>query len=283
MMRTLLVLALLSASPVAAQHSHAMQHDMPSAPDAPPIGPPPPGALSGPEHAADTVFPPEVMAKARAQTIAAHGDVRTHFILIDRLEWAGRAGADLARLSSEGRFGGDSNRLWLKADAETHPGNGGASAELQMLYGRAIHPYWDIEAGIRQDLGPGPDRTHAVLGLHGLAPYWFEVSATAFLSTKGELTAEVGASYDQRITNRLILEPWAELSLAAQDITDLGTASGLTEGELGLRLRHEIVPEFAPYVGVSLERKLGQTASLAKAAGEATGGWSVLLGVRAWF
>lgn len=53
--------------------------------------------------------------------------------------------------------------------------------------------------------------------------------------------------------------------------------------ETGLRLRYEIAREFAPYLGVGYEAKIGQTADIAKAAGEDPDGLAMLLGVRAWF
>ena len=64
---------------------------------------------------------------------------------------------------------------------------------------------------------------------------------------------------------------------------DLGIGAGLSSVETGLRLRYEFVPEFAPYIGVGYERKIGNTADFARAEGEDVGGWSALVGVRTWF
>src|SRR5690606_7160807 len=130
--------------------------------------------------------------------------------------------------------------------------------EVQALYSRAIGPYFDLQAGVRHDIRPSPSRAYAVLGVEGLAPYWFEVEAHAFLSDKGDLFARVGASYDQLITQRLVIQPRAELNAAAQDAA--GVAGGLTDAALGVRLRYEVRREFAPYIGVSYERKIGGTA-----------------------
>src|SRR3546814_3986932 len=96
----------------------------------------------------------------------------------------------------------------------------------------------DLQAGVRQDL-TGPERTHAVIGVQGLAPNMFEVDGAAFLSTRGDLTARVEAELDQRITQRLILQPRAEVNLSAQDIPELGVGAGLDSVELGVRLRYE--------------------------------------------
>jgi copper resistance protein B len=122
-----------------------------------------------------------------------------------------------------------------------------------------------------------------VAGIEGLAPYWFEVGGALFLSDKGDLLARVEASYDQRITQRLILQPNAELNFAAQDVPELGIGSGLSDIELGLRLRYEFVPEFAPYVGVNWERKTGDSARYAREDGEGVSAASLVAGIQFWF
>ena len=155
-------------------------------------------------------------------------------------------------------------------------------AEIQALYSRAIGPFFDLQAGVRFD--PEPDsRTHLVLGVAGLAPYMFHVDGALFLSDRGDLTARVEAEYDQKITQALILQPRIEAEFAAQDIPERDIGAGATKVEPGLRLRYEIAREFAPYIGIEYEAKLGETADIARAGGEDPDGFKVLLGVRAWF
>ena len=249
-----------------------------------PVAPPPAAARSGPENAADTVFDPAVMAaKRQTALIAEHGGMTTGRILIDRLEVQARKGRDGYAWEGDAWFGGDYDKLWLKSEGEGDIRGRLGSAEVQALWSRAIRPFFDLQVGVRHDIRPQPDRTHLAVGIQGLAPYWFEIDAAAFLSTKGDLTARVEAEYDQRITNRLFLQPRVELDLAAQDVPEVGVGSGLSAAELGLRLRYQFVPEFAPYVGVGYERSFGDTARFARSAGEDVGGWSFLLGLRAWF
>ena len=150
------------------------------------------------------------------------------------------------------------------------------------LWSRAIAPFFDFQAGVRQDL-TGPERTHAVIGIQGLMPYRFEVDAAAFVSTKGDVTARIEGELDQRITQRLILQPRAELALSAQDIPELGIGAGLDRIEAGLRLRYEFAREFAPYVGVSQEWRIGDSADFARAAGEDPSVTNYVVGVRFWF
>lgn len=257
-------------------------HQMPAV-AGPPVAPPPPGALSGPDHAADALYPPGSMARARAAVYAEHGGHKGGTFLIDRLETGFSSRGETLNWDAQGWYGTDEHRLWLKTEGEAGWADGLEGGEVQLLYGRPINPWWTLQLGARQDFGPGPSPTHAVLGLQGLAPYWFELDAALFLSTDGDLTAGVEAEYDQRVTNRLILQPRAEMEFAFQDVPGLGLGSGLTSVEIGARLRYEFVPEFAPYVGVELERKLGRTARFARDDDRSTGGWAVLLGLRAWF
>ena len=194
-----------------------------------------------------------------------------------------RDSGDTLGWDAQGWYGTDEHRVWLKTDGEAQRGEGLTGGSAQLLYGRPLNPWWTMELGVRQDFGPGKSPTHAVLGIQGLARYWFELDAALFLSTRGDLTAGVNAEYDQRITNKLILQPRAAIEVAFQDVPGLRLGAGPTALELGARLRYEIVPEFAPFVGVQLERKLGRTARFARDDGDDTGGWAFLVGVRAWF
>ena len=156
-------------------------------------------------------------------------------------------------------------------------------AELQLLYSRAIARFWDLQAGIRQDFRPRPTRTYGVFGVQGLAPQWFEVDVAAFVSDEGDVSARALAEYDLFVTQRLILQPLGELNFALQDVPELGVGSGLNSVELGLRLRYEIEREFAPYVGVSWTRLMGDTEDFARAEGENVEPLSLVAGIRVWF
>ena len=258
---------------------HAMGEEVPG----PPVAPPPPGALSGPAHAADALFGQEAMAEAREELRREHGSIVTSKILIDQLEARIRNGRDGYFLNAEAWYGGDIDKLWLKSEIEGEFGRSPEHAEVQALWSRAISPWWNLQAGVRYDFRPDPERAHLVLGIEGLAPYWFEIDAAAFVSHKGDVTARFEAEYDQRLTQKLILQPRVEFDLAAQDVPEIGIGSGLSNAEAGLRLRYEIMPEFAPYVGVAYERAFGETADFRRAAGGKAGGWNLLVGVRAWF
>ena len=207
----------------------------------------------------------------------------TYKFLVDQLEARIRNGRDGYRWDAQGWIGGDIDKLWLKTEGEGAFGEAVEEAEIQALWSHAIDPWFDLQAGIRHDLRPDPERTHFVLGVQGLAPYWFEVDAAALLSNKGDVTARIEAEYDLRLTQKLILQPRVEFDLSAQDVPELGIGSGLSSGEIGARLRYEVRPEFTPYVGIEYERAFGDTADFRRTAAEEAGGWSLLVGLRTWF
>jgi len=274
----------MGAAQAEAADPHA-GHNMAAAAEAPdpPAGPPPPGALTGPAHAADTAFPAERMDEARAIFRREHGAIRAHSVLIDLLETRIQNGRDGYAWDAQAWYGGAINRLWIKTEGEGEFGERPERAEVQALWSRALDPWFNLQAGIRYDFRPDPQRGYLVVGIEGLAPYWFEVDGALFLSDRGDLSARFEGEYDLRITQRLILQPRLELDLALQNDRAIGVGSGLSNAEAGLRLRYEIVPEFAPYIGVQYERAFGNTADFRRAAGEGAGGWSLLLGVRTWF
>jgi len=223
------------------------------------------------------------MAEAEARMMGAHGGATYHQILFNLAEYQARRGHNGYRWSGEAWVGGDLDRLVIKSEGEGSFHGRLESGDLQALYSRTIDPYWNLQAGVRQSVGFGPDRPYAVLSIEGLAPYWLEVEGSFFLSSKGDLLGRAEVYYDQRLTQRLILQPRAELNFAAQDVRENRIGGGLSDVELGLRLRYEIRRELAPYVGISWERRVGGTARLARAAGEDAASSSLVAGIRFWF
>lgn len=267
----------MPAAPAAPADPHAA-HRAPAAPRA--ANQPPPPVPT--DHPADRIFGADRMAAARETLRREHGVMTWATVMVETAEYRPSSKADGYAWEGRISLGGDIDRALLKTEGESE-GHGLEQAEIQALWSHAIGPYFDLQAGVRQDFEPRPRRTYAVLGVEGLAPYWFDVEAHAFLSDKGDLSARLEGSYDLRLTQRLILEPRAEANLAAQDVRALGVGAGLSDVELGLRLRYAITPEFAPYVGVNWSRKLGDTADFARAAGDDPDDTRVVFGLRAWF
>ena len=212
-------------------------------------------------------------------------DQQVHkFFLIDRLEYGDVDGTNNYLWDAQGWIGGDYNKLWLKTEGEG-PMRGGSpeDTEFQALYSRTISPFWSAQAGLRYDINPNPDRGFAVLGLQGLAPYWLETDLAAFVSEDGDASLRGEFEYELLLTQKLILQPRAEINVAVQDVPAYGIGSGLNNTEMGLRLRYEFMREFAPYIGVRWEQTYGDTKDMARAEGEATSSTAFVVGLRAWY
>ena len=245
-----------------------------------PAGNAPPPQLPT-DNAADAVYGDQAMDMGRHHLHEFHGGQRLFQALVNVAEYQFRKGRDGFEWDAEGWYGGDIHRLWVKSEGEGEFGRSLEKAEVQALYSRAFDPYFNWQVGLRYDFKPS--RVYAAVGIEGLAPSFFDVEGAIFLSNKGELMARAEGNYDQRITQRLILQPRAEVSFAAQNSRELGVGAGLSDAEIGLRLRYDIRREFAPYVGVQYRRAFGRTRDYLRDEGEDAGSWSLLSGIRMWF
>ncbi|PHS28778.1 MAG: copper resistance protein CopB [Robiginitomaculum sp.] len=207
-----------------------------------------------------------------------------NFFQVDRAEFVLGQGNTRYLWDTQGWIGTDYQKLWVKFEGEGDFNSRLEGAELQGLYSRMIAPFFDFQAGIRQDVGPDiKPTTYAVVGIQGLAPQWFEVDSAIFLSEDGDFTARIEAEYEVFFTQRLIGQPRAEVNFAAQDVQALGIGAGLSTVELGFRLRYEIKREFAPYIGVAWQSAVGDTADFRRLAGEHASSTSFVAGIRLWF
>ncbi len=207
---------------------------------------------------------------------------RFTFLLVDRLEYAAQPGPNVRNWDAQGWVGGDRNKFWFKTEGEDEAGGGTERAELQLLYARRIAPFWHAQAGIRREGRPGSWSNAGVLGIQGLAPYWFEVEAMLFAERKG-LAARLELETDLLLTQKLILQPRLESQVSGFTDRERGMGRGLQHVELGMRLRYEVRREFAPYVGIVWSRKFGETARIAREEGERVRGAGVVVGLRVWY
>lgn len=233
-----------------------------------------------------TPIPPLTDADRRAAFPQLEGhtahDRATHYsVLFDQLEWQTGAQGGLT-WDTTNWWGGDVHRLWVRSEGEMN-GSTVESADAHLLYGRAIARWWDLVAGVRQDMRPGPSRTWAAVGIQGLAPYWFDIQATASVGAEGRTHARVETEYELLFTNRLVLQPLVELELYGKDDPERGIGAGLSTLEAGVRLRYEFRRELAPYVGVTWRNAFGRTADLAEQRGERAGRVRAVIGIRTWF
>ena len=203
-------------------------------------------------------------------------------IIIDHLEVHNSDSHSPLVLKGQGWIGQDLNKFWFKVETESEAGDI-EEAEVQALYSRALTPYWDIQMGMRWDIEPSPTRGWAMIGLQGLAPYFFQVETALFVGESGDTAIRFEAEYELLFTQRLILSPQIEMNLYGQNNMDLGVGSGLSDLHAGLRLRYEIDRQLAPYIGMTWAKRFGNSAEFAHSAGEKTDELQLLLGISAWF
>ena len=204
-------------------------------------------------------------------------------LLVDRLERTHtRDGGNATAYEIQGWFGRDYDRLVVKAEGEVAKGKL-QEARTELLWGHAIATFWDTQLGVRYDSGEGPDRGWLAFGVQGLAPYWFEVDAAAYVGDKGRTALRLGAEYELLLTQKLILQPRVEVNWYGKSDALRGIGAGLSEAQTGLRLRYEFTRQFAPYIGIERAGTFGRTADLARAEGEKTDETRWVAGVRFWF
>lgn len=216
-------------------------------------------------------------------------DVMYGQVLFDRFEYQAGDDEDVFLWDAQAWYGGDTDRLWIETEGEdiADGGEGGEIENLDIQYSHRFHRFWDVQAGIgyQTTYGPGSDRdrTSLVLGLQGLAPFWFEVDANLRVSEDGDASADLEAEYDWRLTQRWVLQARGETAVAFDEVPEFETGEGLTGLTLGLRLRYHFTREFAPYVGVTWRDRFGDTADLVEAEGEDTESSALVAGARWWF
>jgi copper resistance protein B len=258
--------------------------------------------------------------RGMADTMQMDDTTRFGKVMIDQLEWRdGDTGEGRGAWDVQGYYGGDYNKLWVKSEGNyvsrgdnvsgntgggagagagavagtgtgtgTGTGSGVGSgagirdANVEILWNRVISAWWNLQAGGRQDFGPGQSRTWAAVGVQGLAPQWFETEATVYASDEGRTSARLKAQYDLLLTQRLVLQPFAEANLYGRSDPEHQIGSGLSDLEVSVRLRYEIRREFAPYIGLVWLRRFGGAADLARSAGGEASDLELAAGLRVW-
>ena len=203
-------------------------------------------------------------------------------LLVDRFESARTSDNSFTTYELQGWFGRDYDRVVFKAEGEV---DGGKlhDARTELLWGHAVADYWDTQLGVRYDSGLKPERKWLAFGVQGLAPYWFEIDATAYVGEQGRTALRFDVEYELLLTQKLILQPRLEANFYGKSDVARERGSGLSDATLGMRLRYEIWREFAPYIGIERSNKYGGSADFARAEGQRTSESRVVAGLRFWF
>ncbi|HYJ39466.1 MAG TPA: copper resistance protein B [Steroidobacteraceae bacterium] len=200
-------------------------------------------------------------------------------VMIDRVEW--RDG-DSFSWDATAWYGGDFHKLWVETEGE-HTDGTTRDARIEVLWDRIATAWWSTRLGMRWDVGDGPTQSWVAFGVAGLAPGFVELEAMAYVGDGGRTALRLSTEYDLLLTQRLVLQPALELNAYGEDDPGRLIGAGLSDLELGLRLRYEFRREVAPYVGVNWLKRFGDSANFAEAAGEESDEFAVVAGIRLWF
>lgn len=204
-------------------------------------------------------------------------------VLLEQFEDRAAGNGQQFRYDGQGWIGTDVNKIWFKSEGTVGTDGRFGDGQHEVLYDRAISTYFDLQAGVRVDLDDGPTRTWAAFGVQGLSLYFFDIEATGYVSDRGRTAARLKTSYDLLLTNRLILQPEAELNIYSKADRGRDVGSGLSDIDAGIRLRYEFSRKFAPYIGVTYAGYFGQAQPIARAAGERVQDIRFTFGLRSWF
>jgi copper resistance protein B len=219
-------------------------------------------------------------SSASAAELHDHGGQTFHAFTLE-MDVGGSDNGAVAAWDFDGWIGGDDHKLWLKSEGERADGTL-ESAEFWTLYSRNVATFWDTQIGLRHDTQP-QSTSYVVFGAQGLAPYYFETEAHAFLSDEGDVSVRAHIENDLLLTQKIILQPHAELNIFAQDVPDQDIGAGVSSGEIGLQTRYEFTRKIAPYIDFRYERKFGETSSIAKHHGEDPDNAVASVGLRLMF
>lgn len=175
--------------------------------------------------------------------------------------------AEILALDADAFVGTDELKLFLRNESEYDVDEKAFETfENQIRLQSPITPFFDVVAGVRIDAPEGPNRIDGVIGLHGLAPQWFEVDLDLFISEDPVLRLEV--DYEGLITNRLILTPSVEVDLPLTNDARHNFGAFAPTVEIGARLSYDVIDRlFSPYVGVHYEVAFGETADRVQTGG----------------
>jgi copper resistance protein B len=208
-----------------------------------------------------------------------HG--QTFHVLRLQVDGAHNDAGGLINWEGQGWIGGDRDKLVVRTEGEMQNGHV-ESSEIWSLWSRNASAFWDVQAGLRQDIDPHPT-TLLAIGLQGMLPQFIETDAHAFVSTHGDVSARLEQRLDLALTQRLFLEPHIKIDIHASDVPERDIGSGISNIEAGLQLRYEITRKLAPYLDLVYEAATGNTARLMRNNGEDPDEMTLRAGLRIAF
>lgn len=204
------------------------------------------------------------------------------FLYIDRIEERFAGKNDVLFWDAFWQIGPDYHKFFFETEGSYNTELGHKeNSRNQYLYGYLVDSFWFAQVGYRKDLYYEKDaRDFLVLSAMGMAPFQFEVDAASYVSNEGHVSMILEVEYSFQLSQRSQLIPRFEAEVSSEKVEEYNIGSGITGLEFGLRLSHQFLREFAPYVGIGLERKMFETANLVEDGGEDVSEGLISIGAR---
>ena len=215
-----------------------------------------------------------------AVAFSAESAEEMHFttLTVERLEW--QFDADQLLFDMTAMHGGDEHRLEFKLEGHKPDGHD-AEYSAQLVYNRPISPFFDLLLGVELIESDDGKTSGASIGIEGMAPQRIELDAHATFTEDGDVLIHGEFEREFLVTQKIMLLPRIEVSAALTDVGVIG--AGFSEFEFEIRAQYQVTRKFAPDVGLSWQRALGDTQRQLSLAGEDTNNTVAVLGVSFWF
>lgn len=178
--------------------------------------------------------------------------------------------------------GSDKNKIFIQAHVEKAESEK-TQTETKLLYSRNVADFWDVQTGVRYQYQP--EQKHAqnqwdmVLGLHGLAPYFFETEAYIYAGQNQRWQLSLETTRDVLFTQKLIAQPYLNADVIFNDESSYASKSGLSKLQIGLQTRYEISKKIMPFIDVAYTYNKGLKQTELQSATDSKKGWLYGLGL----
>ena len=183
----------------------------------------------------------------------------------------------------ETRIGTDENKIFIKVHADKVESQQ-AEYYAKLLYSRNVADFWDVQAGMRYRNDPNrevdQDQVDAVLGLHGMAPYFFETDAYVYIGQDRQVSFNLETERDLLLTQKLIIQPYLDINMVLSDDSNYAKKTGLNSVQVGLETRYEINKKVMPFMDVAYGYNKGVQETAWQKSSSSENEWSYGAGIR---
>ena len=183
----------------------------------------------------------------------------------------------------ETRIGTDENKIFIKVHADKAESQQ-AEYDAKLLYSRNVADFWDVQAGIRYRNDPNreidQDQVDAVLGLHGMAPYFFETDAYVYIGQDRQVSFNLETERDLLLTQKLIIQPYLDINMVLSDDSNYAKKTGLNSVQVGLETRYEINKKVMPFMDMAYGYNKGVQETAWQKASSSKNEWFYGAGIR---